>query len=32
MLPDNFDPYFAVMGVKRRDWTAQPQKSEGASC
>jgi hypothetical protein len=27
-LPADFDPYFAVMGVKRRDWTApvQPQK------
>ncbi len=23
-IPANFDPYFAVMGVKRRDWT-QPQ-------
>lgn len=20
-LPADFDPYFAVMGVKRRDWT-----------
>lgn len=27
MLPANFDPYFAVMGVKRRDWTLpQPSK------
>lgn len=22
-LPADFDPYFAVMGVKRRDWTKQ---------
>jgi hypothetical protein len=20
-LPDSFDPYYAVMGVKRRDWS-----------
>lgn len=20
-LPADFDPYFAVMGVRRRDWT-----------
>lgn len=26
MLPANFDPYFAVMGVPRRDWNPQPQK------
>jgi hypothetical protein len=28
VLPPSFDPYFAVTGVKRRDWSApvQPQK------
>lgn len=24
MIPADFDPYFAVMGVKRRDWTKTP--------
>ncbi len=28
LLPDNFDPYFAVMGVKRRDWSAPVQPSK----
>jgi hypothetical protein len=28
MLPSNFDPYFAVMGVKRRDWSAPAQPSK----
>lgn len=28
MLPDNFDPYFAVTGVRKRDWTAQPQPTK----
>jgi hypothetical protein len=27
MLPENFDAYFAVMGVPRRQWVPpQPQK------
>lgn len=27
MLPDNFDPFFAAWGIKRRDFTQpQPQK------
>ncbi len=28
MIPADFDPYFAVVGVKRRDWSApvQPQQ------
>jgi hypothetical protein len=30
MLPADFDPYFAVMGVKRKDWgkpvTPQPSR------
>ncbi|SAL59514.1 hypothetical protein AWB71_03292 [Caballeronia peredens] len=27
-LPDNFDPLFAALGIRRRDWTApvQPQQ------
>ena len=31
MLPDNFDPYFFVTGVKRRDWLApvQPKQPQG---
>lgn len=31
MLPDNFDPYFIVTGVKRRDWLApvQPKQPQG---
>jgi len=28
MIPADFDPYFAVMGVKRRDWTAPIQPSK----
>jgi hypothetical protein len=31
MLPANFDAYFAVMGIKRRDWTKpvqQPAKEQ----
>lgn len=28
MIPADFDPYFAVMGVKRRDWTAPSQPSK----
>jgi hypothetical protein len=27
VIPDTFDPYFAVMGVKRRDWT-KPVKEQ----
>lgn len=27
MIPADFDPYFAVMGVKRRDWT-KPQEQK----
>lgn len=30
MLPANFDPYFAVMGVKRRDWTQTQQPKVSA--
>jgi hypothetical protein len=25
-LPADFDPYFAVMGVKRRDWSKPVQQ------
>jgi hypothetical protein len=28
MIPDTFDPYFAVMGVKRRDWTKPVQQEQ----
>lgn len=27
MLPDTFDPLFAALGIRRRDWT-QPQPSK----
>lgn len=26
MLPADFDPFFAVTGVKRRDWTKPAQQ------
>ncbi len=28
MIPADFDPYFAVMGVRRRDWTVPAQPSQ----
>jgi hypothetical protein len=28
MIPDNFDPYFFVMGVKRRDWDKPVEQKE----
>jgi hypothetical protein len=27
MLPDNFDPLFAALGIRRRNWNQQPQKA-----
>lgn len=35
-LPADFDPFFAVMGVKKRDWTKPPVKAAttrgGSAC
>lgn len=28
MIPADFDPYFAVMGVPRRDWTKPAEQKE----
>jgi hypothetical protein len=28
MIPADFDAYFAVMGVKRRDWTKPAEKEQ----
>lgn len=28
MIPADFDPYYAVMGVKRRDWTKPVQQEQ----
>jgi hypothetical protein len=25
MLPADFDPLFAALGIRRRNWTPQPQ-------
>lgn len=27
MLPADFDPLYAALGIRRRNWTPQPQKA-----
>lgn len=27
MLPDNFDPLWFALGIRRRNWNPQPQKA-----
>lgn len=32
MLPDNFDPFFAVTGVRKRDWSKPAAPSVTTTC
>lgn len=28
MIPDNFDPFWIALGIKRRDWTKPAQQEQ----